>query len=243
MRKKKRGLLPYALAAVISGFVFVSVSGFLFVDLFFKREDKKILDVPSFVGESADNIASDEIQFEQSYIFSDSVEKGRVISQSHKGKIKVANGEKYVLSITVSLGRRVNALPDLAGLDIYEASGIIREMGCIPKTVFCESDKTPDSVLFTLPKAKSELCAGDTVTIYVATRATPKTVRVPDFYGCSLQNLQSRVEDAGLSLGKIEFIYSEDFLPGVVVYQGTRKNCLVKQGEKVDFYISKLPES
>ncbi len=239
--RKKRWLLPYALAAVISVAVFFATAGFLFADLFFSKDDSKIIDVPSYVGMDEDSISFCEIEIERSYSFSDTVAKGLVISQSRKGRVKVASGEKLVLGITVSLGKETHVLPELKGLDIYEASEIIRKMGCVPRTVFSESEERADSVLFTLPKPSSELYEGEVVTLYVATRTTPKTVRVPDFYGCSLNNLQSQVEDAGLTLGKIEFIYSEDFLPDTVVYQSVGKNCLVKNGASIDFYIARNP--
>lgn len=241
MRKNKGKLMPYVLTALLSAVVFVAVSVFLFADLFFVKDKMKVVDVPSFVGVNESDISNGEFEIERAYVFSDNAERGTVISQSHKGRAKIPEGEKYTLKITVSLGRETHILPNLSGLDIYKASGIIREMGCVPKTVFSESEEQPDGVLFSLPKAGSELREGDVVTIYVAKRKSPKTVRVPDFYGCSLNNLQSQVEDVGLALGKIEFIYSEDFLPDTVIYQSVSKNCLVKQGEKIDFYISKSP--
>lgn len=242
MRKNKGKILPYFLAAFISGIIFIATAGFLFADLFFSKDEVRIVDIPSFVGMSEDDIPREDIEFEKSYAFSDNVDKGIVIFQSRRGKVKIPVGEKLPLKITVSLGREAHILPELAGVDLYEASGIIREMGCVPRTVFSESEKAPDTVLYTLPAAGSELHKGDTVTVYVATRSAPRTVCVPDFYGCSLDNLQGQVEDAGLTLGKIEFIYSEDFLPNTVIYQSIGKGCLVKPGERVDFYISRSPE-
>ncbi len=243
MRKnKKRRLLPYILAALISGAVFAATVGFMAADLFFDAQDMMEIEIPVLEGKDESEVDLPEsIELQRDYVFSESVAAGEVISQSKQGRVKVARGEKYPLRVSISLGRETRVLPDLRGLDIYEASGILREMGCIPKTVFSESDEPSDSVLFTIPAADTELAAGRTVTLYVATRSQPRTVRVPDFYGCSIDSLQERVESAGLALGKIEFIYSEDFLPNSVIYQSVGEGCLVKYGEKIDFYISKSP--
>ncbi len=236
----KTAIFPIVLAAVISIAAFLGVACLFFGDLFFSDDKMIEVELPYYEGLYESEIESREyIELERSYVFSDNVQKGRVISQSKRGKIKIPDGERYLLRLDISLGGETYTLPELRGLDIYEASGIIREMGCVPKTVFSESDEPSDSVLFTLPKANSPLKAGETVTMYIATKSAPRTVRVPDFYGCSLETLQERVESAGLSVGEIKYIYSEDFLPNSVIYQSVSKNCLVKQGEVIDFYVSK----
>lgn len=236
--------MPFVLMALASLIIFISISGFLFADLFFYGTKSKEIEIPNLVGMSAEDISlGDAIEIRKNYVFSDSVPSGVVICQTRHGKIKVRDGESVSLDLTVSMGMEKRLLPNLCGLDIYEASGIIRELGCVPKTVFSESDEAFDSVLFSLPSANTELHRGEVVTIYVAKRKSGITVSVPDFYGYSFDGLQARVESAGLTMGKIEFIYSEDFLPNAVIYQSIGKNCLVKQGETVDFYVSRLPEN
>ena len=242
--RKEKGLKPYVLAALITNLLLVGIVCFVFVNLFCDYGNAKEIDIPYYKGKSEDEILdADGVSYKKNYVFSDTVKKGIVISQSRHGRVKVSDGEDVLIKLDISLGRETHTLPELAGLDLYEASGIIREMGCVVKTVFSESDEEQDKVLFTLPKAQTELCAGDVVTLYVATKSAPKTVRVPDFYGCGLDYLESRVRDCGLTVGKIEFIYSEDFLPNTVVYQSVGKNCLVKTGEAVDFYVCRAPQN
>ena len=242
--RKEKGLKPYILAALITNLLLVGIVLFAFLDLFCDYGNAREIDIPHYKGVSEAEILNiDGVSYKKNYVFSDTVKKGIVISQSQHGRVKAGSGDVVYVKLDISLGRETHALPDLAGLDLYEASGIIREMGCVVKTVFSESDKEQDKVLFTLPKAQTELYAGDVVTLYVATRSAPKTVRVPDFYGCGLDSLESQVKDAGLTVGKIEFIYSEDFLPNTVVYQSVGKNCLVKTGEAVDFYICRAPRN
>ena len=242
--RKEKGLKPYVLAALITNFLLVGIVLFAFLDLFCDYGNAREIDIPHYKGVSEAEILNiDGVSYKKNYVFSDTAKKGIVISQSQHGRVKVSDGDVVYVKLDISLGRETRALPDLAGLDLYEASGIIREMGCVVKTVFSESDEEQDKVLFTLPKAQTELYAGDVVTLYVATRSAPKTVRVPDFYGCGLDSLESQVSDAGLTVGKIEFIYSEDFLPNTVVYQSVGKNCLVKTGEAVDFYICRAPRN
>ena len=231
------------IAAASSLVILILVVGFVFADLFLDGEKMQMIDIPSYVGMDESAVTLDELDVEREYVFSHDVARGVVISQSHTGTCKIQIGSKYPLKIRVSLGERTSTLPNLLGMDIYEASGIIRELGCIPKTVFSESDAEYDTVILSTPSAGAEVREGDTVTIYVARGKPSVTVRVPDFYGCSLANIEAQVESAGLSLGKIEFIYSEDFLPDTVVYQSVGKNCLVKEGESVDFYVSRLPKS
>lgn len=240
--ENKKLIFPIIIAAVISVVAFLGVACLFFADLFLDGGDAVEIIIPRYEGMHEASIEeSDGILLEKSYVFSSKVDKGIVISQSKKGAVKLARGEKYPVRLTVSLGVETHRLPKLAGLDIYEASGIVRQMGCIPKTVFSESERTPDSVLFTLPEADTEIKAGETVILYVAARSSIGTLTVPDFYGCGMDDLYSRVEESGLGVGKIEFIYSEDFLPNCVIYQSVGKGCIVKVGEKIDFYVSRPP--
>ena len=240
MQKKRRVLSALAIASAV---LFFAATCLIFADLFFDKGDATEIEIPDYRGMLESEIApTDKIELEISYVFSDKAESGRVISQSKKGKVKVPRGEKSGVILTVSIGKETAKLPDLRGLDIYEASAIIRGMGCAVKTRFSESDSRPDSVLFSIPEADTELAAGEEVILYVATRRAPVTVTVPDFYGCSLNNLERRVKESGLDLGKIEFIYGEDFLSDTVIYQSIGEGCIVGAGESVDFYVARAPE-
>ena len=241
MQKKKRNVLPAI--AITSAVLFASVLCLVLADLFFDKGDATEIEIPDYRGTLESDIAPTvKIELEKSYSFSDKAERGVIISQSARGRVKVPRGEKYRVILNISLGRETRRLPDLRGLDLYEASAMLRGMGCTVKTRFSESDSRPDSVLFSIPEPEAELSEGDEVILYVATRSAPVTVRVPDFYGCSLDNLESRVRESGLDLGKIEFIYGEDFLPDTVIYQSIGEGCLVGMGVSVDFYVAKAPE-
>ncbi len=237
--ENKAMIFPTVIAATIAVAAFLLVACLLCADLFFVREEMAVIDVPSYVGSDEMSIhGTDSIEIEKIYTFSDTEEEGIVISQSFSGKTKVAPNDRYRLKLTVSLGEEKREMPDLFGRDIYEASAILRKMGCVVKTILLESEHEADSVIMTVPEKSTELHRGETVTLYIATKSTPKVVCVPDFYGCDADSLRKRVEMSGLNLGKIELIYSEDFLPDRVIYQSTRAGCLVPYGETVDFYVA-----
>ncbi len=243
MQKKKGSRVLPAVAAV-SVLMLISVTCLILADLFLDRGNTVEIEIPEYRGMLESDIhETDNIEINKNYIFSDKAERGVVISQSKRGRVKTARGEKYSVTLNISLGRETHKLPDLRGLDLYEASAIVRGIGCTVRTQFSESDRRHDSVLFSIPEADNEMKAGEEVILYVAQRSTPSTVTVPDFYGCALNNLQSKVEESGLSLGKIEFIYGEDFLPNTVIYQSIGGGCLVSVGETVDFYVAKAPEN
>ena len=242
--KNKDVLLPLTLAAAISVAVFLLIAYLLLFDLFFARSRMQEIDIPKYVGENEEDITEIPlVSFEKNYVFSNKVPSGVVISQSKIGKVKVEKNGEYPVRLTVSLGRETHKLPNLCGLDIYEASGILRQMGCTVKTQLSESEEKADTVLFSIPKADDTVRAGDEVILYVASRRMERTVTVPDFYGYDAEKLELRVNESGLSIGNIEFIYSEDFLPDTVIYQSVGKGCRVKMGESIDFYIAKAPQS
>jgi hypothetical protein len=126
--------------------------------------------IPELVGRSFSEIGEiDGIRIESEPIFSSDVPEGEVISQTPYGgaRRKVADGEKYTVRVTVSLGKETVSVPKLEGFGYTDAAAALRSMGAKIKIVSVYDDeKDHDVVLRTLPKAGERIGCGESVTLF-----------------------------------------------------------------------------
>ena len=133
--------------------------------------------------------------------FSNTVDKGLVISQSPTAGQKVPPGT--TVGIAISEGPQVKNVdvPDVVGLKKADAENALKDAGL--KVVVAESpsdDVAKGLVSAQLPAAGESVAPGTSIGIVVSTgpAASPDEVSVPDVVGVTLAEAQQTVSDAGL---------------------------------------------
>ena len=104
----------------------------------------------------------------QGFAFSDDVEEGRIISVSPDVETVINEGD--TVYVTVSLGPQKREVPDVVGLQGYEAASLLSQAGF--KVLVEEKDdgKTPKGEVISVdPEEGGEYDYGSTVTIVVST--------------------------------------------------------------------------
>ncbi|BCJ45379.1 serine/threonine protein kinase [Actinoplanes ianthinogenes] len=138
------------------------------------------------------------VLFAEPGAYSDTVPKDAVVSQNPGPDERVVKGE--TITLIMSLGPEVHAVPDLAGQEAAAAKGSLEELGLKYKEGKGQySDTTPEGVVIsTTPKSGTELKPGETVTVVLSKGRAPITV--PNLVGMNINDARSKLGQLGLQV-------------------------------------------
>lgn len=159
--------------------------------------------------------------------YSDTVEKGKIISQTPEANSEVTP-DKTSVKFVVSKGAKPINISDYVGMTINEALLDLANNGINEsqvKQTQQESDKEAGTILSQTPSAGSSVTPGNTMINFVVSSG-PNEVSVPDFTGMSKSEVQSAAKEAGLTVN-----FEEDYDTQVPAGQVIRSN--PSAGEKV----------
>lgn len=159
--------------------------------------------------------------------YSDTVEKGKIISQTPEANSEVTP-DKTSVKFVVSKGAKPIKISDYVGMTINEALLDLANNGINEsqvKQTQQESDKEAGTILSQTPSAGSSVTPGKTMINFVVSSG-PNEVSVPDFTGMSKSEVQSAAKEAGLTVN-----FEEDYDTQVPAGQVIRSN--PSAGEKV----------
>lgn len=159
--------------------------------------------------------------------YSDTVEKGKIISQTPEANSEVTPAKTSV-KFVVSKGAKPIKISNYVGTSINEALLDLANNGINEsqvKQTQQESEKEAGTILSQTPSAGSSVTPGKT-TINFVVSSGPNEVSVPDFTGMSKSDAQNAAKEAGLTVN-----FEEDYDNQVPAGQVIRSNPSV--GEKV----------
>ncbi|RBR29111.1 Stk1 family PASTA domain-containing Ser/Thr kinase [Enterococcus cecorum] len=159
--------------------------------------------------------------------YSDTVEKGKIISQTPEANSEVTP-DKTTVKFVVSKGAKPIKISDYVGMTINEALLDLANNGINEsqvKQTQQESDKEAGTILSQTPSAGSSVTPGKTMINFVVSSG-PNEVSVPDFTGMSKSDAQNAAKEAGLTVN-----FEEDYDTQVPAGQVIRSN--PSAGEKV----------
>jgi len=204
------------------------------------------IDIPNVKGltESAAKDKLEDAGFEVKVVEAnhDTVEKGKVISQS-PGANSLGN-EGDTVTITVSLGKKIIMVkvPSVVGYDIDTAKAIFIEAGITPvvKEEQYHDTYKKGVVISQGAEVGTEVKLDSPVELIVS---KGKGATVPKVIGMSQSEAEAAIKNAGLTVGtvSVETKYS-DKPAGTVVSQSISASTTVDAGKKVDLVLSKGPE-
>ncbi|MEU3995051.1 Stk1 family PASTA domain-containing Ser/Thr kinase [Streptomyces fungicidicus] len=171
--------------------------------------------------------------------FSDTVERGTVISTDPKAGARIRSHDPVAL--TLSKGPETVRLPDLDGYPLDKARDVLKDEGLEPGMVTREfSDGVPrGSVISTKPGKGTKVRAGSAVALTVS-KGTP--VDVPDVTGDDLADARAGLEEAGLKVKIAPERVNSEHDAGQVARQNPGEGRQVAEGDTVTLTLSKGPE-
>lgn len=229
------------IAAVITSIILIaamSVAGFFVINEINHPKVK----VPYFVGltsEEAEKLASNEaVSIIEESENSETVEEGKVISQSVAPSTKMLRSERVTL--VISRGSKMVSVPDLKELSEDDAKTSLEQCGLGLGEVIKEPSDTiiVGAVIKQSISKNTKVDPGTVVDIYVSTGPEVGLVVVPEVKNTDKDKAVEMLKQEGLE-SKIIEAYSETFPAGKVTSQGVNPGSTVPRGYIVTITVSK----
>ena len=205
----------------------------------FLRSDSVYVTVPDLCGQTESLLEIPQWAVtETTYRYSDQTPAGVVMSQAPLGgsQVKIKDGNRRTLSLTVSLGAEEKTIPNVLGQDVRVASATLRDHGFSVKTLYT-SEGVADCVTAIFPKPGTAMPVGSEITITVSKGEPHQTVTVPDLTGLSRSHALLELFRHGLSVGNLTDEPS-DALEDTVIRQSPSAGSLVAPNTKITLPIS-----
>lgn len=248
--RQSRSMLPVIAGVATAFLITFSIAAFyVFSQLIIGDEDSQAqeISVRDFVGMTwsdtfAKDVGEDYYTFEVQYQFSETEEKGKILSQEPKAgeSRKVIPGEQSC-QVTLYVSQGVDEFPlDDYSIEEYREVELALDSRGLNYTVEEQYHDTIISgyVISTSPAAGSSVKAGDTITLYVSLGQEVRNTIVPNVVGMGEQEAMHTLLGNNISLGKVTYQQS-DLPEGTVISQSKNPLTEVPIGStKIDLVVS-----
>lgn len=248
--RQSRSMLPVIAGVATAFLITFSIAAFyVFSQLIIGDEDSQAqeISVRDFVGMTwsdtfAKDVGEDYYTFEVQYQFSETEEKGKILSQEPKAgeSRKVIPGEQ-ACKVTLYVSQGVDEFPlDDYSIEEYREVELALDSRGLNYTVEEQYHDTIISgyVISTSPAAGSSVKAGDTITLYVSLGQEVRNTIVPNVVGMGEQEAMHTLLGNNISLGKVTYQQS-DLPEGTVISQSKNPLTEVPIGStKIDLVVS-----
>lgn len=184
---------------------------------------------------------SNVVIVEGEYVYNETVDAGKIISQDPEAQRKINPGD--TITVTISRGTRTFALPDYTNTDARQAKIELDRFGvqCVEAAPEYNDEVENGMVIRTDPAAGTILTEGDTVTITVSRGPEFVMVAMPDLMGKSLNTALELLDMAGLEWDEPVYVESDE-APDQVIYQSVAAGTEIEKGTRITFQMSKERE-
>ena len=253
IKKANASAFPVILG-ILCGFCAVALVVAIYVlqtYFFTESSDTRLLVVGDFVHEFYTEEFEKELE-ESGYtvtvewVYSSEYLAGTIISQKPEKNAKRTlhkGSPTCELTLTVSSGERMIALPDYVGLD-YRVATLELERNRIKYVIEYVASTAIDQgvVISTYPQAGTIMGVDTQVTIYVSKGGNISYVTIPDYSGYNATMLDASLKELNIRLGKVTYEYSDTVTPGLVISQNLMPGITVQAGiTTIDIVVSLGP--
>jgi serine/threonine-protein kinase len=159
--------------------------------------------VPNVVGEPEEEartgIEDHGLVYEQGTVFYHEAAKGTVIAQDPLPGQMTRPGS--TVSVTVSLGPRMGAVPDVIGLAHEQAELVVEGAGYASELIWVDDETPRGQVVSTRPAPGTPIELSGEIKLVVS--AGPPLVQVPELSSRTLADVRETLERLGLRLGSV----------------------------------------
>lgn len=174
---------------------------------------------------------------EVAYEESDSVAEGVVISADVSVGAQIDKGSKVTL--TASAGTQGVEVPNVVELTFDEANTQLVSKGfLVNKTEGYSDTIEAGRVISQTPAEGNKAPKGSVITVTVSLGKEDTKIRVPNLIGLSEQDGTVEAIEAGLTVGSVTYIYSDEVGEGMICYQSYSHGSYVDQGTSIDIKVS-----
>lgn len=231
---RKNGIL---VAALLIAFALISYAVYQTVTSNSSGTTKQVT-VPNVVNltqqEAFDSLTGEGLKHTVTAQASDTVAKGRVMSQDPSKDTSVDPGS--TVTLVVSTGPSSVEVPDVTGKSQADAREALKNEGLeLGDVVMVQSSSySSGQVVRTEPKAGATAAPGDDVKLYISNGM----VKVPDLVGRTEEEAKAELDKLGLSYNREE--ENSDKEAGIVIAQDPR-DTMVEQNTRITITVSTGP--
>ena len=205
------------------------------------KEEAEKVTMPDVKGMNVDDARNTltglEILTEVVYEESDSVAEGVVISTDVSVGAQIDKGSKVTL--TASAGTQGVEVPNVVELTFDEANTQLVSKGfLVNKTEDYSDTIEAGRVIAQTPADGNKAPKGSVITVTVSLGKEDTKIRVPNLIGLSEQDGTVEAIEAGLTVGSVTHIYSDEVGEGMICYQSYSHGSYVDQGTSIDIKVS-----
>jgi len=174
-------------------------------------------------------------------VTSDSVSKGKVVSQDPSANTKVKKGS--AVTVTISGGKATAAVPNIVG-KTYDSDSISSylkarnfELGDVNYEKSDSYDK--GQIISQTPSANSIKAQGSYVDIVVCSGPKTEKASVPTLTGLTVDEAKAEIKDAGFTVGSVTYEESTVYGEGYVMWQEYDPGTKLKAKTSISIKVSK----
>ena len=210
-----------------------------------QQTDSEMVKVPDVTGKTYEEAQKElnkyDLGIHKSTAPSDTVEKGKIISQDPADGKKVK--KHTTVNVVISSGEeaKTTTIPNVVGMSEADAEKALRDKNLVVKKgdpVYSD-DVEQGEVVSVSPSEGAEVKEGTTVTLVISKGNQPATV--PKLTGKSQSDAEAALSQAGLS-GNATEDYSDTVEEGVIISQDTDAGKEVSKGTTIGYVVSKGPK-
>ncbi len=240
--KKKSKLLSKIKPLYIAVFSVVVVAGF--ATWWFTLGPGAYINIPKVEGKTIDEavkmLSNSNIKFDKKYVFSDTIEKDRVVGTNPKDKVYKSSK----LMLLISKGVQQINIPNVSGLSEKEATKVLLaanlQLNKESVEVWSE-DVEKGKVAGTDPAADTVIPHTKFVTIQISKGREP--IQVPNVVGKQSAEAQKIISDAGLK-PEVSEDFSDNVAKGLVISQSPNADgTTIFRNDPVKIVVSKGPRT
>lgn len=244
MRKNKNKYRPVRGFAVLFALLLaICTAWIVFDDLFAPLgEVATSVEIPLLCGTRAEMLVTEDwMDVRIEYRYDPETPTGVVIAQSPAAGSRrrlTAQKPRCELRLTVSLGTRSLAMPEVIGRDARAAEAELRALGLTVRKTDRSSAYPEGRVLESQPRAGELLPEGATVTLTVSAGMPTATATVPDLRGLTRSEALVKIWLSQLTVGEVVEI-DADAPAGEVVRQSLVAGTRVAVSSEISLYVSR----
>ena len=197
----------------------------------------KVADVSGLAESQARRqLEDDGFKVDSEQQFDEDVDAGLVIETSPSAETELAAGE--TVTLIVSEGTESVQIPDVLGLDRFDAKSTLEDAGFKVDQESQDGDEPKDQVIRQLPAALEERSMGSTVTIVYSNGAG--TIVLEDFVGETQSFAERRLGNQGLSVRVRTESVDNDSEDGIVLSQTPEPDTRLSPGDRVTIVVGEF---
>ncbi len=243
MPRHRTSIFVYIVTAILTAAIFLGGAAFIITTIFGTSSEMESEEIkaPQLVGKKLQEVlsSSDYSMYnivESETLYSSTIEEGVIMSQTPaEGRTIKADS---AINVTVSLGAKKVMLPDLTNVEYRNAQLQLSSLDFLYTNEYEVSDTIEEgNVIRTSPEALSQLTPGSVVTLYISIGRDEVMTQAPDLTGMTEARAERVLQAAGLVLGEVIPMESEEE-EGTVVNQSVAPDSEVPEKTSIDIYIA-----